>query len=515
MEMLDKRLNDKGKNWRHVFKVRSPQTYPILFLLIPVQSLTVLDYLLHAGSENVVIYFKDNLYVIKTLKEFQYVDEYGKDQGANVRQKAKDISNLLTDESRLRQERRSRAHMRDRMVRGGGGGDEDENENENENNQRRSRSLPPRRNPDDDELKRAIEESKRSLAEEQAKQGRLTAEERDLQEAIRLSEEAEKNRSKAIDDSNQSALFDEQNQMSVPSQTAIPTPTHVPHSSPAASSSSNPFPLVDAGLQPQFGQGLQPQFTQVQPQFTSFNPYAQQAQQEAMQVCTLPMRSCVVLKDSPGRIPQATGGVERATAAGTPCSTTTASHGPAASSTGRMDAAATAAPASTAATAIANTSATTRTAAYGIWVCKPAFLFFFLDLHDYLAPTTHLRQRSPLLQIYLHSHNHHHLVLRRLHLCLSTSRALMRMGQLLRCQSRLHPPHNLHHHQLVLAQAARELPQGQTKSMRIWQICLPLATTALIHLEILGSCGKWLDSCLLYFPLMTFRTVMDSKLDAL
>ena len=24
MEMLDKRLNDKGKNWRHVFKVRDP-----------------------------------------------------------------------------------------------------------------------------------------------------------------------------------------------------------------------------------------------------------------------------------------------------------------------------------------------------------------------------------------------------------------------------------------------------------------------------------------------------------
>lgn len=41
MEMLDKRLNDKGKNWRHVFK-----------------SLTVLDYILHAGSENVVLYFR-------------------------------------------------------------------------------------------------------------------------------------------------------------------------------------------------------------------------------------------------------------------------------------------------------------------------------------------------------------------------------------------------------------------------------------------------------------------------
>jgi len=58
MEMLDKRLNDKGKNWRHVHK-----------------SLAVLDYLLHAGSENVVIYFRDNIYIIKTLKEFQYVDE--------------------------------------------------------------------------------------------------------------------------------------------------------------------------------------------------------------------------------------------------------------------------------------------------------------------------------------------------------------------------------------------------------------------------------------------------------
>jgi hypothetical protein len=66
MEIMDKRLNDKGKNWRHVFK-----------------TLTLLDYLLHAGSENCVIYFRDNLYVVKTLKEFQYVDEYGKDQGAN------------------------------------------------------------------------------------------------------------------------------------------------------------------------------------------------------------------------------------------------------------------------------------------------------------------------------------------------------------------------------------------------------------------------------------------------
>lgn len=239
MEMLDKRLNDKGKNWRHVFK-----------------ALTVLDYLLHNGSENVIIYFKDNLYIIKTLKEFQYVDEYSKDQGANVRQKAKDITNLLTDESRLREERKNRASMRDRMVRANGRdhgpGDEDENTSR--------RQLQPRKGGDDEEMRRAIEASKRSLAEEQAKK----AEEADLARAIALSEEEERKRTSALEDANQRSLFDEQAQVN------------------ATTSSNNPFPLVDPQTMfPQ--QQLQPQFTAMMPQFTAFNPYQQQAQQEAMQ----------------------------------------------------------------------------------------------------------------------------------------------------------------------------------------------------------------------------------------
>jgi epsin len=29
------------------------------------QALTLLDYCLHAGSENVVIYFRDNVYIVK------------------------------------------------------------------------------------------------------------------------------------------------------------------------------------------------------------------------------------------------------------------------------------------------------------------------------------------------------------------------------------------------------------------------------------------------------------------
>lgn len=66
MDILDKRLNDKGKNWRHVLK-----------------SLKVLDYCLHEGSELVVTWARKNVYIIKTLREFQHVDEDGRDVGQN------------------------------------------------------------------------------------------------------------------------------------------------------------------------------------------------------------------------------------------------------------------------------------------------------------------------------------------------------------------------------------------------------------------------------------------------
>lgn len=176
----------------------------------------MLDYCLHQGSENVVIYFRDNIYVVKTLKEFQFIDEDGKDQGANVRQKAKDITNLLQDESRLRDERRARAHMRDRMTRGAG--DDPTGEFEDENQRRRSGGSNPstnglagkRPNRDEEELRKAIEESKRTLA-----QDRVTAEQRDLEQAIRMSQEEEEQRKRQVADSNASSLFDDTHQMYV------------------------------------------------------------------------------------------------------------------------------------------------------------------------------------------------------------------------------------------------------------------------------------------------------------
>jgi hypothetical protein len=55
----------------------------LLYVLTRAQALLLLDYCLHVGSENVVLYAKENIYVVKTLKEFQHVDETGKDVGAN------------------------------------------------------------------------------------------------------------------------------------------------------------------------------------------------------------------------------------------------------------------------------------------------------------------------------------------------------------------------------------------------------------------------------------------------
>uniref|UniRef100_A0A8C5KDD2 Epsin 3 n=1 Tax=Jaculus jaculus TaxID=51337 RepID=A0A8C5KDD2_JACJA len=99
MGMLWRRLNDSGKNWRHVYK-----------------ALTLLDYLLKTGSERVAHQCRENLYTIQTLKDFQYIDRDGKDQGVNVREKVKQVMSLLKDEERLRQERTHALKTKERMA---------------------------------------------------------------------------------------------------------------------------------------------------------------------------------------------------------------------------------------------------------------------------------------------------------------------------------------------------------------------------------------------------------------
>uniref|UniRef100_A0A1I8AMW0 ENTH domain-containing protein n=1 Tax=Steinernema glaseri TaxID=37863 RepID=A0A1I8AMW0_9BILA len=103
MSMLWKRLNDHGKNWRHVYK-----------------SLVLLDYLIKCGSEKVAHQCRENIYSIETLKDFQHIED-NRDQGMNVREKAKQMVSLLYDEERLKNERARFQLTRKRFIQNGSG----------------------------------------------------------------------------------------------------------------------------------------------------------------------------------------------------------------------------------------------------------------------------------------------------------------------------------------------------------------------------------------------------------
>ncbi|XP_017756986.1 PREDICTED: epsin-2 isoform X5 [Eufriesea mexicana] len=98
MQMLWKRLNDHGKNWRHVYK-----------------ALVLLEYLIKTGTEKVAQQCKENIFAIQTLKDFQYM-EGSKDQGVNVREKAKQLVALLKDDERLRNERARALKAKERFA---------------------------------------------------------------------------------------------------------------------------------------------------------------------------------------------------------------------------------------------------------------------------------------------------------------------------------------------------------------------------------------------------------------
>ncbi|KAJ1336970.1 hypothetical protein BSLG_006730 [Batrachochytrium salamandrivorans] len=153
MEIIDKRMNDSGKNWRHVFK-----------------ALTVLDYLIKNGPETVITHARQNLHVIKTLKEFQYIDDEGRDQGANVRQKSKDITSLLNDDSLLQEMRNNQGRVRSRSNQNGDG------------------DIGGDTGAEDIDLRRALEESKQQAAEDNRRRKEREQEEIDIQRAIELSE---------------------------------------------------------------------------------------------------------------------------------------------------------------------------------------------------------------------------------------------------------------------------------------------------------------------------------------
>lgn len=83
---------------------------------MPPQAMTLMEYLIKTGSERVSQQCKENMYAVQTLKDFQYVDRDGKDQGVNVREKARQLVALLRDEDRLREERAHALKTKEKLA---------------------------------------------------------------------------------------------------------------------------------------------------------------------------------------------------------------------------------------------------------------------------------------------------------------------------------------------------------------------------------------------------------------
>ncbi|KAK6396243.1 hypothetical protein LTR65_009325 [Meristemomyces frigidus] len=294
MDMLDKRLNDKGKNWRHVLK-----------------SLKVLDYCLHEGSELVVTWARKNVYIIKTLREFIYLDEEGRDVGASIRHSAKELTSLILDEERLRQERANRGSWKSRVTgledMGAMGGYAGEGSETTPRRKERRRNTQGGEE-NDLEYKLALEASKNEAEADAARRTKTVRPEEnddDLAKAIKLSREEEELRKRELEDQNSAdLLFDD-----TPAQAPQPTGFNqgyqqqaavdwfgnpVEQQQPQQTGYLNNAYSQPTGMQPQqtgfqngYGYGQQPQQTgfgydqmqQPQQQFiqpqNTYNPWAQ------------------------------------------------------------------------------------------------------------------------------------------------------------------------------------------------------------------------------------------------
>lgn len=90
LSFIFRRFTEKAANeWRQIYK-----------------SLQLLEYLIKNGSERIIDDIRANLSLIQMLKSFHYIDSKGRDQGINVRNRAKAIVNLLNDDSLIRSERK-------------------------------------------------------------------------------------------------------------------------------------------------------------------------------------------------------------------------------------------------------------------------------------------------------------------------------------------------------------------------------------------------------------------------
>lgn len=88
--MIYRRFTEKAaEEWRQIYK-----------------ALQLLEYLIKNGSERVIDDARSHLTLLKMLRQFHFIDQNGKDQGINVRNRAKELTELLSDVDRIRSERK-------------------------------------------------------------------------------------------------------------------------------------------------------------------------------------------------------------------------------------------------------------------------------------------------------------------------------------------------------------------------------------------------------------------------
>ncbi|KAI9007471.1 hypothetical protein CLU79DRAFT_712102 [Phycomyces nitens] len=100
MPALYKRFTEKeAKQWRQIYK-----------------ALVLLEYLVKNGSERVVDDARSHISTIKIMRNFHFIDEKGKDQGINIRNRAKEISDLLSNTDLIKSERKKARANRNKYT---------------------------------------------------------------------------------------------------------------------------------------------------------------------------------------------------------------------------------------------------------------------------------------------------------------------------------------------------------------------------------------------------------------
>ena len=87
------------------------------------KALQLMEFLVKNGSERVIDDARSHLSLLKMLRQFHYIDQNGKDQGLNVRNRSKELTDLLSDVEKIRQERKKARATRNKYggVEGGAG----------------------------------------------------------------------------------------------------------------------------------------------------------------------------------------------------------------------------------------------------------------------------------------------------------------------------------------------------------------------------------------------------------